>query len=481
MRADTPQPSAGKDTTRMSDTAPRGQPAVHCDGSTAIFIGATWFAGGALVIAAAITRPAQAVPAFAQQTGQACKSCHVGGFGPELTPFGREFKIGGYTLRSKPSIPLAVMAIASFTHTQKDQQPPPEHLDANDNLVLDQASLFIAGGLGQHFGGFAQITYDGIAKAWTWDNLDLRAVTKAKVFGKDAIFGLSVNNNPTVQDPWNTLPAWGFPFTDTSVSQTPAAGSLIDGALAQNVMGLTAYAWLDHKVYLEAGGYSSPAAGTLRFLGADPASPGSIHGTAPYARAAYQTKLLGGTFEAGASVLKASLFPGRDRSSGFADRYTDIGLDTSWQKTLGKSDSLSFNLRYEHERADLRASCALDLIGEGGDLGCGRYRLNEWRGAVRYTIHDRIGLTLSPFSITGSRNPNVFGGNGSPDSNGLMGEVDYTLWPASNSPLGPLVNARLGVQYTVYGKFNGARHNFDGSGANAADNNALRVFTWVAF
>jgi mono/diheme cytochrome c family protein len=45
--------------------------------------------------ALAFHRPAQAVPAFAQQTGRNCAACHVGGFGPQLTPFGREFKLGG--------------------------------------------------------------------------------------------------------------------------------------------------------------------------------------------------------------------------------------------------------------------------------------------------------------------------------------------------------------------------------------------------
>jgi hypothetical protein len=39
----------------------------------------------------------------------------------------------------------------------------------------------------------------------------------------------------------------------------------------------------------------------------------------------------------------------------------------------------------------------------------------------------------------------------------------------------------MGVQYTAYGKFDGARHNYDGAGANAADNNVLRVFTWLAY
>jgi hypothetical protein len=442
-----------------------------------------WTCGLALVGAATLgsTKPARAVPAFAQQTGQPCKSCHVGGFGPELTTFGREFKLGGYTLRAHSSVPLAAMAIASFTHTRKDQDPAPEHLKRNNNVTLDEAAVFIAGGLGQHLGAFAEITYEGIDRHFTWDNLDVRAVTTGKLFGEDSVFGLSLNNNPTIQDPWNTLPGWGFPFTDTEASPTPDAAPLIDDSLAQGVLGLTGYTWIGHHLYLEGGGYSTPSAGTLRALGSDPEDPGKIHGIAPYARAAYQTNLGGGTFEAGATFLKAALFPERDRSSGFTDRYTDWGLDSSWQKPLGSGDLISANIRYEHERADLRASCALALVGDGSDVACGRYHLNEWRAAARYTLHDKIGFTVSPFSISGSHNDNVFDGSGRPNSNGVMGQVDYTFWPAGDSPLGPLVNARVGVQYTVYGKFNGRRHNFDGAGANAADNDALRLFTWVAF
>src|SRR5437763_13131211 len=142
-----------------------------------------WAASG--LLAGAILRgsphSASAVPAFAQQTGQPCKSCHVGGFGPELTPFGREFKLGGYTLRAHPSIPVAAMVISSLTHTRADQDPPPEHLSKNNNLVLDQASVFLAGGVGQHFGGFFQLTYDGVGRQASWDNLDLRAVTTGHI------------------------------------------------------------------------------------------------------------------------------------------------------------------------------------------------------------------------------------------------------------------------------------------------------------
>lgn len=431
--------------------------------------------------ALAFHRPAAAVPAFAQQTGRNCAACHVGGFGPELTQFGREFKLGGYTLRMHGSIPLSAMAIASLTHTAKDQVPPPEHLSRNNNLVLDQASLFVAGGIGDHFGGFAQlVTYDGVGRAWSWDNIDLRAVTNTKMFGEDSVLGLTLNNNPTAQDPWNTLPAWGFPFTDTAVSPTPDAGELIDDPLAGNVIGLTGYAWIAHKFYVEGGGYSSPSRGFLNFVGMDPTDPGSLHGLAPYGRIAYQNDLAGGTFEVGANVLKAAIFPGRDRSSGFTDRYTDWGVDSSWLKALGK-DSLSADLRFEHEQGNLRASCALGLVGDGSDVGCANYHLNELRAAVRYTWHGKVGLTVSPFSITGSRNFNLYGGNGLPNSNGVMGQVDFTPWGAGNSPLGPRFNARMGLQYTIYGKFNGRHRNFDFAGANAADNDALRVFTWIAF
>src|SRR3974390_1350363 len=40
--------------------------------------------------------PAQALPSFARQTGQPCGTCHTDF--PGLTPFGRRFKLLGYTV-----------------------------------------------------------------------------------------------------------------------------------------------------------------------------------------------------------------------------------------------------------------------------------------------------------------------------------------------------------------------------------------------
>src|SRR5690348_13934778 len=145
---------------------------------------------------------AYALPAYAEQTSQPCIACHVGAFGPQLTPFGRQFKLEGYTMRAGQdfSNPVSAMAIVSYINTAKDQAAPPApHYGPNNNVTVDQISLFVAGGIGDHFGGFTQWTYDGVGRAVGWDNIDLRATTHTTLFGSDALIGLSLNNAPGVQ------------------------------------------------------------------------------------------------------------------------------------------------------------------------------------------------------------------------------------------------------------------------------------------
>jgi hypothetical protein len=445
-----------------------------------------------LVAAAAIIgvrTPASAVPTYATQTGLPCQTCHVGGFGPQLTPFGRAFKLGGYTLRADgANLPLSAMAVASATSTAKAQpSPPADGFSDNRNVAFDQGSIFLAGGIGSHFGGFVQTTYDGVAKAWSWDNMDLRVVGTGKIGGKDLVYGLTLNNNPSVQDAWNTLPAWGYPYTSSALAPGAAASPLIDGALAQNVLGVTGYAWIDSKFYVEAGGYASPAAGTLSWLGADPLDPGSIHGLAPYGRLAFQSDLAGGSFEAGAFALKAALLPGRDRSTGLSDHYSDVGIDASWIRTLASSDVLTFNARYTHEKRALDASCTLAMaagsIATGPLSDCASGSLNEVRGDASYYWRNTVGATIGAFDISGSPNAMLYPDNKGflPESSGIQLQFDATPFGSSNSPLGKRFNLRIGVQYTAYLTFDGASTNYDGTARNASDNNTLRFFTWIAF
>src|ERR1043166_7140503 len=79
---------------------------------------------------------ASALPSYARQTGEECAACHVGGFGPQLTPHGRQFKIDGYA-DGKPTIPFSGMAVANFTHTDADRaEPISGHDGPNDNVAL---------------------------------------------------------------------------------------------------------------------------------------------------------------------------------------------------------------------------------------------------------------------------------------------------------------------------------------------------------
>jgi hypothetical protein len=435
----------------------------------------------AFAMAGLAATQAAAVPAFAVQTGEPCQACHVGGFGPQLTPFGREFKLQGYTMRTKNgTLPFSAMAVASYLRTAEAQNPAPDpHYNANDNIALDQVSLFFAGGFGEHFGAFIQTTYDGVARAWGWDNLDLRATTTTTIKGKDVVLGASLNNSPTVDDAWNSLSAWGYPYTDSALAPSPSASPLLlGGGLAQTSLGLTGYAWINSTIYVEGGGYWSPDAHTLSRLGADPTDPGDIDGLAPYGRVAFQHDAGPGVLEVGLSGMKADIHPGLDRAAGVTDHYSDLGVDGSWIQTLASGDTLSFNGRYLHERQRLEATCAL----AEAEPGCASNNLDDLRFDAAYYWQNNVGLTAAVFETTGDTNPDIFGDNRTfkPDSSGLTLQLDATPF-AAGSPFGPRFNMRVGAQYTAYGRFEGASHNYDGSGRNASDNDTLRIFVWAAY
>src|SRR6478736_2835248 len=75
---------------------------------------AIWFLGLALLLLALLPMGAQAIPAFNRQTGQNCVACHAGGQFPELTPYGRLFKLTGYTIGQR-ALPISAMVVASLS------------------------------------------------------------------------------------------------------------------------------------------------------------------------------------------------------------------------------------------------------------------------------------------------------------------------------------------------------------------------------
>ncbi len=114
---------------------------------------------------------------------------------------------------------------------------------------------------------------------------------------------------------------------------------------------------------------------------------------------------------------------------------------------------------------------------------CADGSLHELRADASYYWDNKIGATIGAFDLAGTPNPSLYPDSRTarPDSSGILLQLDGTPFGGDHSPLGPRFNMRVGVQYTAYTRFNGARLNYDGAGANAADNNTLRVFTWIAF
>jgi len=75
---------------------------------------ARWLSLGAVAAAAwiGLSAPAEAIPLFARQTGHNCAACHISY--PELTAYGREFKLNGYTFGEGQTIPLAAAIMAEY-------------------------------------------------------------------------------------------------------------------------------------------------------------------------------------------------------------------------------------------------------------------------------------------------------------------------------------------------------------------------------
>jgi hypothetical protein len=332
--------------------------------------------GGLAVLAtlmlAATAQPSRAVPSFAAQTGQPCSECHIGAFGPQLTPFGRAFKIGGYTQDGGQGplakIPLAGFVLSSFAHTNAPQpQPAAPDFGRNNNVAVDQISLFFAGRISDYAGAFVQGTYDGVGHAFLLDNTDLRLTTLLDANDRDLRVGLSVNNGPTVQDPYNSTFAWIFPFVSSALAPTPAAQPLLAGGLIGNSIGSTIYAWYDRRLSVEGGLYNTYGPTLLSLTGAT-LGPGATANPAPYGRVAYEWNRDRQSAHIGALALYSNLSPANgertvDNSFG-RDSYTDVAIDGGYQFLGDGTNTATIDAILTHEAQNLKASTALGTSTE---------------------------------------------------------------------------------------------------------------------
>jgi hypothetical protein len=443
---------------------------------------------GALALLAAIALatalfPAKsgAVPAFARQTGQECAACHVGSFGPQLTTYGRNFKLNGYVWGDNASLVngLSGMVFGGFTHTKADQTSKPAPIAAtNDNWTVDQAALFYGGRITEKVGMLVQATYHNPTASFQWDNSDIRYADTAELFGHQLLYGATLNNNPTVQDAWQTTPAWAFPYVTSSVAPAPAYSPYIASGQGQRVLGLGFYGLLDDLLYVELSGYhslNSPLQRTLGMTGA--AAFDRLDGVAPYWRVALQHDYGIHYVEIGTYGAIFDRFPLNMRGLG-TDTITDIAADLTYQATLGGGDHI-FSAYATYLRENLRLAATM-AAGGSDNLND---RVDNYRMNLSYYYLNTYGITVSRFASFGNTDATFFSAsnNGKPNSSGWTVQFDVTPFGGHDSLAFPYLNARFFVQYTAYDRFNGSATNFDGNGRKAADNNTVFTGLWLAF
>jgi hypothetical protein len=420
---------------------------------------------------------AHAVPAYARQMNMECGGCHTRF--PQLNAFGRAFKLGGYTLTAQPQIEakngnneqelglpsvsnLGLMFQGSYTAISKSLPDT-----QNDSVQFPQEmSIFLAGRLAPKLGTFLQFTYDGAEDHFGLDNTEFRYADQTQLAGKEFQYGLTFNNNPTIEDLWNSTPVWGFPWASSSVGPTPGASALIQEGLGQQVAGAGGYALWDSAFYGAATLYRSAQLGN----GGAPTigSENTIDGVAPYWRLAWQHGWDNNYLELGTYGITASLYP--TGVSGLTDKYTDVAGDFQYERTLGQ-DLLTVHGTYIHENRNLDASV------DAGSAENASNHLDIYRLDAGY-LFGRWQLVGGYFGVKGGKDALLYGpaaDNGGlkaePDSDGFIAQASYYPWK----------NVQLQTQYTYYTKFNGSSSNYDGNGRDASDNSTLYLLAWLVW
>jgi hypothetical protein len=425
----------------------------------------------AVVVVALLPDQASAIPLFNRQTGQNCIACHAGGQFQELTPYGRMFKLTGYTIGER-TIPVSAMAVLSYSKVANTSKPvdPSASPDfqKNGSLIFPTASLFLGGKISDNVGAFAQITYDHYATQSddgafhghsNADNIDIRYADRFIDSGNDLILGVSANNNPSLADPWNTAPAW-MQYVPVP---SPTSSQFIDGnapypgfAAGGNIAGITAYAYWNRTVYAEFGGYRT-ASGVFRFMSAGLADADvtKLKGVNPYWRLAVNHEWGAHNLMVGTSGMLARIYDDpldtSDASTTHRDR--DLGVDAQYQYLL---DPHSVTAQFAHARNHHSYSDVDPLAGTSDTTNITRTKLT-------YVYQAKYGGSVGSFNLTSS----------APDAN-TRGWTYEAFWT-------PIQYLRVGAQYTAYSRFDGASTNYGGTGRNASDNNSVFLYVWGAY
>jgi hypothetical protein len=425
-----------------------------------------------------------ALPSFARQTGQRCSACHIGGNWPQLTPWGRFFKLAGYTpgkqLVDKEGVhyvPAGVLAQGGITWvTQPNNALGQPLVPQNAKPEAYGATLEVGTKITDFLGMFYEYGWSNNFPGWTHaaGPIDIRAVHFFHPAGQELLVGVDMNNDPSLQDVWNTVPSWSFPFYASPQSPGGPGGPMI-GSLAQQAGGIGAYALFNRAIYVELSMYRA-GNGFFRWMttGTDLHNGANyLEGYNPYWRA-YWTKDRGpNVFMVGTYGMHSNVYPDSSNiTRGSTDVFADTGFDTQYQR-LGEANKFTLRASYTYEQQRWSGSYPLGNVPTPN----GNFKNLNLNGA--FALGDSWTFTGGYFVGNGSNNSafySVTDPNGNllsskPNTTGYVFEVDRTLTQ----------NIVASLQYTGFTKFNGLKSNVDGMGRAPSDNNSLWLSVFFAF
>lgn len=459
---------------------------------------------------------ARALPVFARQTGLACSACHT--VFPELTPMGRRFKLGGYTLTNrKPAVelfndelaagatgqppqrqlqlvdlpPISVFLQGSLAHW--NDPPPaggvggaypgsPAHTENNQVQFPEAFSFITAGAITDHMGGWLQMTYAAQAGTIGIDNMELRYVDQTA--NKTVLWGVLANDGPTIQDVYNTggpasgpSMAYAIPNYSTSLLLAAPVAPLMLKLTPGHAAGAGAYVFINDSIYLELSGYKAAQVGP----GVPPTndstiSPDGVLADAvnPYWRATYEKDWGNSSWEVGTIGMYSKWSP--CTTSGCAvdltspGSYLDYGFDTQYQ-FIGDVHIFTINAMYLHEDSWNNAA------NVGSFFSNTQNYLDRFAATASYYYQRQYGGMIGFTSVTGSKDPLAYcagtpGCNGSPDAMWETFELDYLPW----------LNVKVFLQYNLYNRLDSFSNEFFGTpSSKVSNNNTLMLGIWTAF
>ena len=427
---------------------------------------------------------ASATVAFARQTGEPCSSCHMESYGPYLTPNGRLFKLNGYQAGHANVLPdllngFSGQVIGSFTNTQQGVPGgAAPGFSPNNNFANDWDALYFTGRVIDRIGAYLQLNFDpqenrNIRLAMA----EFRFADHVNLFDKNFVYGLSANNGPTMSDVWMTTPEWMYPYTQSPIAPQPAMQALMM-QLMGNTGGMSIYTLWNNLVYSELGAYTTLSGNMANALGVFSRNNPLIDGGAPYWRLWVQKAVGSYVFMLGAYGMQANIYPQYQTNAG-TDGWVDWNIDTNNMWMMGDHMFMLMG-RWTQDRMTLNASRALGISSSVDNT-----QTNLMLMAM-YTLQQTYTFAFSFNNLEGTSNPAMYSSaavsgsrTGSPDSQYFQLQFDYVPFGKGNSVTDPFLNLRFSVQYTAYETFNGASHNYDGYGRNAADNNTLYLATYL--